>query len=214
MKIENKTLMKKLLVCVVVSLSAFVFVNCGGSASEQKDYSKEVDAGNFIGNTYNCQELGWSMTFPDTWTITKKSSLIAADKRSKVVYDGDSLNTSGIKRLLAFQKNFDNNFQSTMEKMGNTDYYQLIGGMRKMMYQNYFDQYISVDTSSSIVPIDGKKFDCFEIRLFDKQGKEYTKQHLYTRVVDGYYFSVVITSNNEKDHDKMTLAFKESNFAK
>ncbi len=206
--------MKKLLVCVVVSFSAFVFVNCGGSASEQKDYSKEVDAGNFIGNTYNCQELGWSMTFPDTWTITKKSSLIAADKRSKVVYDGDSLNTSGIKRLLAFQKNFDNNFQSTMEKMGNTDYYQLIGGMRKMMYQNYFDQYISVDTSSSIVPIDGKKFDCFEIRLFDKQGKEYTKQHLYTRVVDGYYFSVVITSNNEKDHDKMTLAFKESNFAK
>lgn len=206
--------MKKLLVCVVVSLSAFVFVNCGGSASEQKDYSKEVDAGNFIGNTYNCQELGWSMTFPDTWTITKKSSLIAADKRSKVVYDGDSLNTSGIKRLLAFQKNFDNNFQSTLEKMGNTDYYQLIGGMRKMMYQNYFDQYISVDTSSSIVPIDGKKFDCFEIRLFDKQGKEYTKQHLYTRVVDGYYFSVVITSNNEKDHDKMTLAFKESNFAK
>ncbi len=206
--------MKKSLAIVVLSLSAVVLVNCGGSGSETKDYSKEVDAGNFKGNTYNCEELGWSMTFPDTWTITKKSSLIAADKRSKVVYDGDSVNTSGIKRLLAFQKNFDNNFQSTMELIGDNDYYKLIGGMRKMMYQNYFDQYISVDTSSSIVPIDGKKFDCFEIRLFDKQGKEYTKQHLYTRVVEDYYFSVVITSNNKKDHDKMTQAFKESNFAK
>lgn len=206
--------MKKSLAIIVLSLSAVVFVNCGGSVAETKDYSKEVDSGKFIDNTYSCEELGWSMTFPDTWTITKKSSLIAADKRSKVVYDGDSVNTSGIKRLLAFQKNFDNNFQSTMELIGDNDYYKLIGGMRKMMYQNYFDQYISIDTSSFIVPIDGKKFDCFEIRLFDKQGKEYTKQHLYTRVVEDYYFSVVITSNNKKDHDKMTQAFKESNFAK
>jgi hypothetical protein len=206
--------MKKILFFTFASLSMVVLSRCGGASSETKDNSKEVDAGKFIGNTYSCDELGWSMTYPDTWTITKKSSLLAADERSKAFYDGDSLNTSGIKRLLAFQKDFDNNFQSTMELIGKNDYSKLISGMRKMMYQNYFDQYISVDTSSSIIPIDGKKFDCFEIRLFDKKGKEYTKQHLYTRVVGDYYFSAIITSNNVKDHDKMTQAFKESNFAK
>ncbi len=206
--------MKKFLFVALFSASSLMLINCGGSTTPTKDLTQEVDAGNFKGNTYTCEEIGWSMTFPDTWTITKKSSLIAADERSKAVYDGDSMNTSGIKRLLAFQKNFDNNFQSTMEKMNSVDYAQMIAGMRKMMYQNYFDQYISIDTASSVVPIDGKNFDCFEIRLFDKKGKEYTKQHLYTRVIGDYYYTAVITSNNAKDHDKMTQAFKESNFAK
>lgn len=197
------------LAVVVLTLTA-----CGGGEVEVKDYSKEVDAGKIAGQTYTCDELGWTMNFPETWTITKKSSLEAADKLSKANYDENAVNTSGIKRLFAFQKDFDNHFQSTMEPIGDKDYKKVIKGLKDQLFANYFEQHINVDTSSSILKIDGLAFDCIQIKLFDRNGKQYAKQQLFTRVIGGQYFNAIITSTNDKDHERILTEFKQSKFTK
>lgn len=199
---------------ISLAVVALTLTACGGGEVEVKDYSKEVDAGKISGQTYTCEELGWTMNFPETWTITKKSSLEAADKLSKANYDTDSVNTSGIKRLFAFQKDFDNHFQSTMEPLGSNDYKTVIRGLKDQLFANYFDQHINADTSTSQLNIDGLAFDCIQIKLFDRNGKQYAKQQLFTRVIGGKYFNAIITSTNDKDHERILAEFKLSKFTK
>jgi hypothetical protein len=204
----------KYILGISLAVVAFTFTACGGGEETVKDYSKEVDAGKITGQTYTCEELGWTMNYPETWTITKKSSLEAADKLSKANYDSDSVNTSGIKRLFAFQKDFDNHFQSTMEPLGDKEYAKVISGLKDQLFANYFDQHINADTSTSKLTIDGVTFDCIQIRLFDRNGKQYAKQQLFTRVIEGNYFNAIVTSTNDKDHERILGEFKKSKFTK
>ena len=104
--------------------TALFLTNCTNNVPVKKDYAKEVDEGTFSGNTYSNKVLGWKITFPDTWIVTEKKSLENADERSKAMVGDTTTSTKTIKRLLAFQKNFDNNFQSTRE-----DLTQPLGGL-------------------------------------------------------------------------------------
>ncbi len=197
--------------CFAISL---LLGSCGGS-EEIRDYSKEVDEGGFKGDTYTSDLLGWSITFPDTWKVTLKSSLEATSKlndESKEISEPNN-----IKRLLAYQKNFDNNFQSTIEPFsGKTqaDYLQARKNLREQIYYTYLDNRSSLDTLSSSVTFDGLQFDCFQINLYDKQGTAFAHQLLYSRLLSDHYFTIIINYDNEKDRDKMIGTLKKSKFLK
>jgi hypothetical protein len=197
---------------------AFTLFNCGGTENTPvKDFSKEVDEGSFQSSTYSNEALGWKMSFPETWVITGKASLENLDKRSKELNGEDANGLGNVKRLLAFQKNFDNNFQSTRESFSGksaADYERIKFGIRKQLYFAYLDQRFNVDTASSIQKIDGLPFDCFEIELFDRTGAKFATQLLYTKIINGNYFSAIINFNNEKDKMKLVEAFKKSTFSK
>lgn len=195
----------------------FTLTRCGGEAPAKKDFSKEVDEGKFNGSTYTNETLGWKITFPETWIVTSKSSLEAMDKRSKEVSGDAAVSTDGIERLLAFQKNFDNNFQSTREPFngkGDAAYQQIKYSIREKLYLSYLDQKFSIDTVSSVQKIDGLDFDCFEIKLYDRNGERFATQLLYTKIIADNYFNVIINYSNEGDKMKMVECFKKSTFSK
>jgi len=195
--------------------TALFLTNCTNNVPIKKDYTKEVDEGTFSGNTYSNKLLGWEITFPDTWIVTEKKSLENADERSKAMVGDTTTSTKTIKRLLAFQKNFDNNFQSTREDFKGRDqasYQAIKHAVRKQVYFGYLDQRFNVDTTSSIDNIDGVAFDCFEIMLYDQTGKKFATQLLYSTILKDSYFNVIINYSNEKDKATLLNAFKKSTF--
>lgn len=195
--------------------TALFLTNCTNNVPVKKDYAKEVDEGTFSGNTYSNKILGWEITFPDTWIVTEKKSLENADERSKAMVGDTTTSTKTIKRLLAFQKNFDNNFQSTREDFKGRDkasYQAIKHAVRKQVYFGYLDQRFNVDTTASIDKIDGVAFDCFEIMLYDQTGKKFATQLLYSTILKDSYFNVIINYSNEKDKATLLNAFKKSTF--
>ena len=195
--------------------TALFLTNCTNNVPIKKDYAKEVDEGTFSGNTYSNKLLGWEITFPDTWIVTEKKSLENADERSKAMVGDTTTSTKTIKRLLAFQKNFDNNFQSTREDFKGRDqasYQAIKHAVRKQVYFAYLDQRFNVDTTASIDKIDGVTFDCFEIMLYDQTGKKFATQLLYSTILKDSYFNVIINYSNEKDKATLLNAFKKSTF--
>jgi hypothetical protein len=195
--------------------TALFLTNCTNNVPVKKDYAKEVDEGTFSGNTYSNKVLGWEITFPDTWIVTEKKSLENADERSKAMVGDTTTSTKTIKRLLAFQKNYDNNFQSTREDFKGRDqasYQAIKHAVRKQVYFGYLDQRFNVDTTASIDKIDGVAFDCFEIMLYDQTGKKFATQLLYSTILKDSYFNVIVNYSNEKDKATLLNAFKKSTF--
>ena len=200
-------------VVLFFALTTLILSSCGDSAP--KDYTSEVDEGTIQNYTYHSPTLGWTMKYPNDWLITRKASLKAFDERSKQTIEDTVSDMSGIKRLLAFQKNFNNNFQSTMEAFsGKTtqDYYAAIYSIHEMIYNNYLDQRTPVDTATVNVSVGKHKFDGFEIHLFDKKGKNFGNQLLLTSLIKSQFVSVTIAYDNKEDREKMLKLFKESKF--
>ncbi len=195
-----------------LSLALFLLAACGGPA--KKDYSKEVDEGTFSGNTYTSQALGWTMEFPDNWIITSKSSLEALDERSKELVDDTTSNMSGLKRTLAFQKNFDNNFQSSWEEFSGDEasYRRIIARNHLLIYTNYLERKIYSDTVAGTLKVSGVTFDTYELSLNDREAKVFTTQLLLNAVIKGKFMNVTISYDNDADKEKILGLFKKSTF--
>ncbi len=208
----SKTMNLKHVIIPALSIALFVLGACGGPT--KKDYSKEVDEGTFDGNKYTSQALGWTMEFPDNWIITSKSSLESLDKRSKEVVDDTTSNMSGIKRTLAFQKNFDNNFQSMWEDFSGdeTEYKRIVANNHIMIYTNYLEQRMYADTTPGKLTVSGVTFDTYEVALNDKEGKVFATQLLLNALVKKKFMTVTISYNNDADKQKMLGLFKKSTF--
>lgn len=196
----------------VLAITLFLLSSCGGGA--KKDYSKEVDEGTFSGNTFTSEALGWTMEFPDNWIITSKSSLESLDLRSKEAAGDTSSNMSGIKRTLAFQKNFDNNFQSSWEEFSGDEaqYKRIISNIHSTIYTNYLDQRTTMDSVSGTLKISGVTFDTYQISLYDRYNKNFGNQLLLTSIVKNKFMTVTIAYNNNADKAKILGLFKKSTF--
>lgn len=207
--------MKHTIFALSLLATTLFLTNCTNNNPVKKDFEKEVDEGTFSGNTYSNKVLGWEITFPETWIVTEKKSLENADERSKAMVGDTTTSTKTIKRLLAFQKNFDNNFQSTREDFNGRDqasYHAIKNAVRKQVYFGYLDQRFNVDTTATSDKIDGVVFDCFEIKLYDQTGKKFATQLLYSTILKDSYFNVIINYSNEKDKATLIDAFKKSTF--
>lgn len=194
-----------------LSFSLLILAACGSPA--KKDYSKEVDEGTFNGNTYTSQALGWTMEFPDNWIITSKSSLESLDERSKESVNDSTSNMSGIKRTLAFQKNFDNNFQSCWEVFSGDEaaYKRVLADNHQLIYTNYLERNIYADTVPGKLTVDGVTFDTYEVSL-NRQSEVFATQLLLNALIKGKYMTVTIAYNNDADKKKMLDLFKKSTF--
>lgn len=199
---------------IIIPALSFTLLLAGACGSPaKKDYSKEVDEGTFNGNTYTSQALGWTMEFPDNWIITTKSSLESLDERSKESVNDSTSNMSGIKRTLAFQKNFDNNFQSCWETFSGdeTAYKRVLYNNHEMIYTNYLERNIYADTVGGTLKVDGITFDTYEVSL-NRNSEVFATQLLLNALIKGKYMTVTIAYNNDADKKKMLDLFKKSTF--
>lgn len=206
--------MKKLpLPVVIISLCLFA-ASCG-----KKDPNDQVDEGSIAGSVYTSDEIGWTITIPDGWSVVEKSrseELQAKGQEAITESTGESFDTSGMRNLVGFQKNQFNLFQSTSEPFDESvdgDWSENNAALRQIILQTYSDQGISTEaTEIETVSIGGLEFEKYTIRIMNNEGDMILNQVMYSRLINGLDFGVNINYNEDGLGEEMLKAWRSSKF--
>ncbi len=196
----------------VLAICTLVLSACSNTPTNPND---EVDLGSFNNGVYTCKEIGWEASYPINWNITNKASLENMDKRSREAMglEADD-NNSTIKRLLAYQKDFNNNFKSYIRpfKGSESDYLTEMYALRQQLYDGYYLAGHRVDTLTGEDKIGTASFKKIEFNLYDRTGKAFQHQIVYTTLRKGYILTAEISYEEEKDKNQIVGYFKKSKF--
>ena len=170
---------------------------------------------------YNNQELGWTIEVPKGWKINNQAE---KDKLTKKWLDvvewivDEKIDIRGLKNLISFQKNKFNIFQSTSEPFENQyewEWKENNANVQQFIYDTYVSQWIKVDTSEiKTEKIDGLDFEYYTFTIYNNKNKVVLQQIIYSRLINGLDFGVVISYNNESDKNEMLNAWINSKFNK
>ena len=84
-----------------------------------------------------------------------------------------------------------------------------------IIYNTYLNQGIKSDTSATTIEkINGLDFKKYSFTIYSPNGEVIIEQIVYSKLINGYDFSVNINYNNEEDKDVMMNAWKNSRFKK
>ncbi|MBL6447346.1 hypothetical protein JMN32_13590 [Fulvivirga sp. 29W222] len=192
-----------------------MFLSCNKSKP-----AKQTDEGLIKGNIYRSHEIGWTIEIPKGWEIVKKDQLDANDEKGKQAMQEvmkDSINYSGLKHLISFQKNSFNIFQSSSEPFPLSyegEWEDNNAALKELLYQTYINQGIKIDTSSSSEVVDGLNFALFKITVYGNGGEVILNQNMYSRHINGFDFGVSINYNDEEHKKEMMRVWKNSTFKK
>lgn len=183
--------------------------------------SKTLAEEGFVqGETYNSDEMGWSMEIPKGWNIMQKDKIAANFKAGADAIDkvsDEEFDYSGLKYLINFQKDQFNIFQSTSEKFElqyEGEWEENNAGQKIMICDIFKNQGIRFDTISSKEKIDGLDFNVFHIKIKDRKGNVILYQDMYARYINGSDFGAVLNYNNDEDKEVLMRVWKNSKFKK
>ncbi|MGV3632337.1 MAG: hypothetical protein ACO1O6_14105 [Bacteroidota bacterium] len=177
-----------------------------------------VDEGEVKNESYTSEEIGWMIEIPKDWTIVSKYKQEAQSKKGEKAMEestGIQVDSKKMKHLISFQKNMFNQFTSTSEPFIEEypgEYQENEKYIHEVLYQTYADQGIKVDSLSGRETIQGLKFNTFYVTVYGPAGKEIIRQIVYSRLIKGYDFSVIISYNNSEHQRTMLTAFRKSKF--
>ena len=206
--------MKKIIIVVTIVITTLV--SCG-----KADPNQQVDEGTVKNNIYTSEEIGWSIEIPENWTVIDKEQAKAnVEKGSKVIEETieGEIDYSELKNLIGFKKNQFNIFQSTSEPVveeyeGEWEVNNEL--LKGIIYNTYLNQGIKSDTSATTIEkINGLDFKKYSFTIYSPNGEVIIEQIVYSKLINGYDFSVNINYNNEEDKDVMMNAWKNSRFKK
>ncbi len=184
----------------------------------QSNSKKQVDEGYIKGNTYHSKEIGWSIQIPNDWEIVSNESSEANDQRGKEAIEkstGLQIDVSTLKHLISFKKDIFNNLSSTTEPFKEEytgEYEENCKAVNDILYQTFTDNGIKTDSSSGKAIIQGLEFQTYHSILYAPGGEIVMQQMMYSRLINGYDFSVNINYNNEADKKTMTDVWEKSVF--
>lgn len=205
--------MKKTL---LIFISTLAIISCKPS-----DPNKNIDEGKVEGNTYTSQEIGWTIAIPDGWEVVDRDK--SEDMREKGTQAleetiDQEVDFSGVKTLIAFQKNQFNIFQSTSEpfKLEYEGEWEINNAaIKALIFETFVNQGIKADSSAtSVETIDGLDFQTYSFTIYGPTGEVILNQILYSRLINGFDFAANINYNNEKDKETQLQAFRSSKFKK
>lgn len=179
---------------------------------------KKVDEGKIKGTTYHSDDIGWTISIPEGWTVVSEDQAEAGDQKGKEALEkatGQQFDMKNLKHLISFQKDQANTFAATTEPFKEEtpgEYTEHKHALNGMIYQTYANEGIATDTSSGSETIGGLEFNTFYITIRDADGKELLNQILYSRLINDYDFVVNLNYNNPADKATMADAFKASTF--
>jgi hypothetical protein len=195
----------------IVAVHALVF-----SASTHCRNDQDRNAAN---RTYTSQEIGWTMTIPDGWQITSIDRLEELDRKGLEAIEktvNGSIDYSGLKHLVSFNKDKFNIFQSTIEPFKEEhagEWDENNRALREVILTTYKQQGIrAAATDISTETIDGIVFQKYEVTIYGPGGEVIIKQLMYSSLVNGYDFGAAITYNNTPDKNTMLEAWQASRF--
>ncbi len=188
------------------------------SCKQAAESNQQVDEGQINSRKYSSEEIGWIIQVPEGWKITSLDSALASEKTGieaiEKVYGG-GIQTTELRHLIGFEKDLFNNLSSTSEPF-KLEYPGEYEENNQKLYEVVYDaldaQGVKIDTSSSAEVIRGMKFDTFYSTIYDINDNIVMYQILYSRLINGFDFSVNINYNNEADKKVLVDAFKNSEF--
>ena len=205
--------MKKTL---LIFISTLTLISCKPS-----DPNKNIDEGKVEGNTYTSQEIGWTIAIPDGWEVVdREQSEDMREKGTQALEEtiDQKVDFSGVKTLIAFQKNQFNIFQSTSEpfKLEYEGEWEINNAaIKALIFETFVNQGIKADSSAtSVETIDGLDFQTYSFTIYGPTGEVILNQILYSRLINGFDFAANINYNNEKDKETQLQAFRRSKFKK
>lgn len=182
------------------------------------DPNNQVDEGKVENEYYTSQEIGWTIKIPSGWNVMLKDQLDKNQERGMEMVQ-ETVDTvvdySRLKHLISFQKNRGNVFQSTSEPFEleyDGEFEETNQILKQVITQTYQNQGINVDTLSKSAIIDNLKFDLFHIKMYNPQGELILNQEMYTRLINNYLFSVILTYNNLDYKNEMMKVWTNSEF--
>ncbi|HWY99104.1 MAG TPA: hypothetical protein VNY36_08470 [Bacteroidia bacterium] len=190
------------------------------TACSHPDPNKQVDEGTVKGGTYHCNEIGWTIDIPNDWTITTKDKIDELDQKGKDAIEktsNNSVDTSGLRHLINFQKDPFNMFSSTAQAFKEDSagqYQQENKAIYALLYETFAAQGIKADTASGRETVQGMEFNTFKADIHGPNGDVIVHEMMYSRLINGYDFGVNINYNNDDDKKIMLDAFKNSKFDK
>ena len=188
------------------------------SSCGQGNPNEQIDEGRVKGERYASKEIGWAIEIPTDWTVISRDKLEANEAKGKEAIEqstGLAIEAEGLKHLISFQKNPFNIFTSSSQPFTEQfegEYQQSTKQTHEIIYQTYTDQGIKSDSSSGIETIQGLVFNTFYTTIYAPNGDVIIHQIIYTRLINGYDFSVNINYNNDEDKKIMVDALKKSTF--
>lgn len=195
-------------------LILLMVTSCG-----KTDPNQQIDEGKVTDESYHSEEIGWTIKIPKGFTIVSKEDRLKSEAKGKKAIaesSGQDVNTETLQHLISFRKNKFNNFASTSQPYEETtvgDYDAANAELCGVIYDTYIDQGMKVDTSTSNEVIQGLNFHRFDATIYNmSDGAVVLKQILFSRLINGYDFSVNINYNNEEDLNIMMKAFSDSKF--
>lgn len=208
--------MKHMKTTFLITLTILALTSCKPS-----DSNKIVEEGKVEGNFYTSTEIGWTMEIPQGWKVVDKEKTAEFQQQGKKALENNTdatVDLSGLKVLLSFQKDQFNIFQSTTEPFNQAyegQWEENNAATKAIIYSTYINMGIQADsTATKTVTIDGLDFQSYSFAIRDPEGNVIMTQTMYTRLINGLGFGANINYNNEKDRDEMFKAFLNSKFKK
>ena len=207
--------MKKTLLSIISGLAVTL------TSFGQVDPNKHIDEGKVEGNIYTSQEIGWTIEIPKGWIVTEKAKMKEMNEKGlkalEETIDGP-IDVSGLKNLIAFEKNAFNNFQSTSEPFEleyEGEWEANNAAVKDVIYETIQKQGIKVDsTATKIETIDGLDFHTYTFTIYGPKGNVILKQRMFSRLINGFDFGVNISYNNFRDGTELLELFRNSKFKK
>lgn len=197
-------------------LTPLLFISCNVDSA---DPNKQIDEGQIEDNIYHSDDVGWTMSIPEGWTITTMEQTDENLEKGSEIFEeelGMKVDYSTLNNLLAFQKNQVNNFSSNSQFWEEEESITWSGNnaaLKLFLMETFEGQGLAVDSSiTRTEDIGGVAFQTYSFSFRDPEGNPLFKQKMYSSLINGYDFSANLMYNNEKDKNEMFKAWEASTF--
>lgn len=205
----------------LLAFVAIMFIGFGCKPKQTiKEKQNEIETGKLSGEgVYNSEEVGWSAKIPEGWdVITGKEQARLMENGAKNLKDATNveMDISGMKQLLNLKKDMYNGFLSNIELLPENEtatFEETDKQLAELMQHTYKSQGIPSSFLRSTEKIDDLEFYVHYITLYNADSTEVIlNQRMYSRIINGYIFSMTVNYNNEADFKAQDEMIKTSKF--
>jgi hypothetical protein len=206
----------------LLSLVLFVFLFQGCFDTPFKKDEKELSKDSKISDTHFISDkIGWGIRLPGKdWEviIPKETRGLNAKTRQDIEKAlGVEIDDAKVRELISFRKDALNNFVAMIEPYRFTtdsEYEQMLRYQHEFFKAGYASKDIPAEYEMGATRIGGQMIDWFIIKA-QSAGAEKTPLtvRLYNCLVNKYFFSLVVFSDNEKDMQTLEGIVYSSKFS-
>lgn len=183
----------------------------------QSDSEELFESGFLEGDTYTCEEIGWTIQLPRDWEMDLLSDQQASTDRGVEQVEASTeytIDYSGLVHLFSIRADQFNIMQASMESAdfrSRQDWEQNLNLIEEVVSAAFNKAEMDFKISRFRAQVDGLDFDAMQINHY-LNGEHIFSQTTLNRYINGYIFSVVLTYNSEELKAEMIHSVQTSKF--